>query len=256
MQRSAIAGGEGPQEDKAARENQAGGGLPFRESTRTIIRNRAGSSKDPRDDISMPCLRNNFNYPRYTKKNTKSNARNSGERASYPSPPPCPFWPSTVALSFIDTRCTPSLPLSRSSLSPSPSAQVRSCWTGCNANGLPRTLFSDLSRAFARARVCVRTCVRAHMCMCASVIGNPGERTYLSTGNKLTSCRKLRECSVGRLAGGTGGDRWRAGVWETRFRRVEEQETLLRAASRNANSIGQNRKNFLFQIYYSWRRFL
>lgn len=57
-------------------------GVPFRESTRTIIRSRAGSSKDPRDDISMPCLQNNFNYLRYTKKNTKSNARNSGERAS------------------------------------------------------------------------------------------------------------------------------------------------------------------------------
>lgn len=77
--RSAIAGGEGSR-DEAARESRAEGIL-FRESTRTIIRSRAGSSKDPRDDISMPCLRNNFNYPRYTKKNTKSNARNSGERA-------------------------------------------------------------------------------------------------------------------------------------------------------------------------------
>lgn len=52
----------------------------FRESTRTIIRSRAADSKDPRDDISMPCLQNNSNYPRYTKKNTKSNAWNSGER--------------------------------------------------------------------------------------------------------------------------------------------------------------------------------
>lgn len=52
----------------------------FRESTRTIIRSRLAGSKDPRDDISMPCLQNNSNYPRYTKKNTKSNAWNSGER--------------------------------------------------------------------------------------------------------------------------------------------------------------------------------
>lgn len=87
------------------RKRKAERGAPFRESTRTIIRSRAGSSKDPRDDISMPCLRNNFNYPRYTKKNTKSNARNSGSPLSALS------WPSsTVALSFIDTRCTPFSP--------------------------------------------------------------------------------------------------------------------------------------------------
>lgn len=138
--------------------------------------------------------------------------------------PLLPLLAFTVALSFIDTRCTPSLPLSRSSLSPSPSAQVRSCWTGCNANGLPRTLFSDLSRAFARAHVCVRTCVRAHMCMCASVIGNPGERTYLSTGNKLTSCRKLRvpwEDSPGeRVATGGGRECGRpvSGGWRNKKR--------------------------------------
>lgn len=90
--------GKGLAEKRGVRSRRGGGGAggaqgrtakgaPFRESTRTIIRSRAGSSKDPRDDISMPCLRNNFNYPRYTKKNTKSNARNSDERAPAPSRP-------------------------------------------------------------------------------------------------------------------------------------------------------------------------
>lgn len=83
--------------------------LRCRESTRTIIRSRASSSKDPRDDISMPCLRNNFNYPRYTKKNTKSNARNSGE---WRPPSAAPFanpWPILrrvlSCVSFIDIQC-------------------------------------------------------------------------------------------------------------------------------------------------------
>lgn len=56
----------------------------------------------------MPCLQNNSNYPRYTKKNTKSNAWNSGERPrfspsvsflpltplSIPPRTPCRFSPS------------------------------------------------------------------------------------------------------------------------------------------------------------------
>lgn len=84
-------------------------GERLRESTRTIIRSRAGSSKDPRDDISMPCLRNNFNYPRYTKKNTKSNARNSGERTlsslllrCLPLVPPFSLLPSHSPLKTLD----------------------------------------------------------------------------------------------------------------------------------------------------------
>ena len=40
----------------------------------------AQSSKDPRHDISMACLLKNSNYLRYTKKNTKSNAWDSGQQ--------------------------------------------------------------------------------------------------------------------------------------------------------------------------------
>lgn len=137
------------------REREAQGeGTSFRESARTIIRSRAGSSKDPRDDISMPCLRNNFNYPRYTKKNTKSNARNSGERAS---PLSAPSWSSsTVALSFIDTRCTPFSPPPHRSFSFSLGRYVP---TGLPAMPMDyHRLSSRTSRAFA----CV--CVSAYVC--------------------------------------------------------------------------------------------
>lgn len=108
-----------------------------------------------------------------------------------PSPvPSSPLsWPSTIALSFIDTRCTPSLPLSRSSLSLSPSASTFLLdWLQCQWTTTDSLLGSlESIRCSPRARV--RAYVRVHVC--ASVIRNPGERTYLSTGNKLTSCRKL-----------------------------------------------------------------
>lgn len=107
----------------------------FRESTRTIIRSRLAGSKDPRDDISMPCLQNNSNYPRYTKKNTKSNAWNSGERPrryfhlfsslfrSPLEPPtlaPIPLSPLTIPL----TPASPPPPLSLFSVSVPPFVQV------------------------------------------------------------------------------------------------------------------------------------
>lgn len=63
-----------------------------------------------------------------------------------------------------------------------------------------------------------RTCAR-HTCACTcvrSVIGNPGERTYLSTGNKLTSCRKLANVPWEDTPGGGGGNGGTGGgVWET-----------------------------------------
>lgn len=116
------------------------------------------------------------------------------------------------------------------------------------------TTTDSLLGSLESIRSCAR--VRVRMCVCASVRERnreserkrERERSYLSTGNKLTSCRKLAnvpwEDSPGeRVATLREGGR--------RFRRAEEQETLLRAVSRNASSIGQNRKNFLFEIYYS-----
>lgn len=157
---------------------------------------------------------------------------------------------SSVALSFIDTRCTPFPPRSRTlslslSLDRYVPAGLQCQWTTTDS------LLGSLESIRSCARV--RMYVRVHVC--ASVIGNPGERTYLSTGNKLTSCRKLANVpwedssGYGRRCGG-------AGECGRRFRRAEEQETLLDAVFRNANSIGQNHKNFLFEIYYSWHRLL
>lgn len=106
----------------------------FRESTRTIIRSRLAGSKDPRDDISMPCLQNNSNYPRYTKKNTKSNAWNSGERPRryfhlFSSLFRSPLEPPTLAptpLSPLTIPLTPASPppLSLFSVSVPPFVQV------------------------------------------------------------------------------------------------------------------------------------
>lgn len=161
-----------------------------RESTRTIIRSRAGSSKDPRDDISMPCLRNNFNYPRYTKKNTKSNARNSSEcrppsaaplavplahspsrslaRLLYrhpmqPSSPPCCSLPFPLSLSLHLGGYVPAgpaaMPMDYHGLS-------------CRTSG---------ARARALALVCtprVTLRVRLSAIVCANAIGNPGGPTY------------------------------------------------------------------------------
>lgn len=73
-------------------------------------------------------------------------------------------------------------------------------------------------------------CSCAYVCTCVRArSGNPGERTYLptylSTGNKLTSCRKLANVPWEDSAGGTGGGGEECG---RRFRRAREQETLLR----------------------------
>lgn len=62
-------------------------------------------------------------------------------------------------------------------------------WLQCQWTTTDSLLGSLVSREHSLVRIRVRTYVRLHVC--ASVIGNPGERTYLSTGNKLTSCRKL-----------------------------------------------------------------
>jgi len=103
---------------------------------------------------------------------------------------------SSVAFSFIDTRCTPSPPLSCSLflfICPPPSLSLslgRYVPAGLAAmpmdyHGLSSRISLEIIRLYTRVRMYVRVTV------CASVIRNPGERTYLSTGNKLTSCRKF-----------------------------------------------------------------
>lgn len=199
-------------EDRGGRGGRGGEGTPFRESTRTIIRSRAGSSKDPRDDISMPCLRNNFNYPRYTKKNTKSNARNSDARRApahlLTRPAPDPFLPSPLPrVLALGSRWRSSVALCRVLLyrhpmhlssSPLPFPSLGGyvpCWNWprcqwTTTDSLVRSLESVRSPVYTYAYVIVRVGARSR------IRGGPN----LSTGNKLTSCRKLANRSVGRKA--------------------------------------------------------
>jgi len=101
----------------------------------------------------------------------------------------------SVALSFIDTRRTPAPSLLPPSLSLSLSL---SSYVPAGLAAMPMDyhgLCSRTSKAFA----CAHTCTRTYVHLYASAIGNSEEkererereRSCLSTGNKLTSCRKL-----------------------------------------------------------------
>jgi hypothetical protein len=108
--------GRGTRERERERERESEWERPAKDNSESRL------SKDPRDDISMPCLQNNSNYPRYTKKNTKSNTWDSATSARSLShwllfsfcPYPTPLYPPPLA---------PPIGLRRPLAAPSPPAR-------------------------------------------------------------------------------------------------------------------------------------